>query len=116
MSHPVDVLVGKNIRRRRWLMGMSLHQLADRLKIKFQQIQKYETGKNRVSASRLWEIAAIQMVPIEYYFEHNPEGFGETEDRLFSREAVEFVRVLSLLPEDKRNMLIELMKSLEVER
>lgn len=116
MSHPVDVIVGNNIRRRRWLMGMSMHQLADGVGIKFQQIQKYEAGKNRVSASRLWEIAAVQMVPIEYYFEHNPSGSDEIEDRFIERDAVKFVRLLSSLPEAKRDRLIELMKSLETER
>jgi len=57
MSHPVDVHVGKRIRHRRWMNGTTQQQLAERVGIKFQQIQKYETGMNRVSASRLWDIA-----------------------------------------------------------
>ncbi|NCZ65750.1 MAG: XRE family transcriptional regulator, partial [Rhodobacteraceae bacterium] len=52
MAHPVDQHVGKRIRHRRWLVGMTQQQLADQVGIKFQQIQKYETGANRVSASR----------------------------------------------------------------
>jgi len=57
MKHPVDVHVGKRIRHRRWVNGTTQQQLADKVGIKFQQIQKYETGMNRVSASRLWDIA-----------------------------------------------------------
>ena len=57
MKHPVDAHVGKRIRHRRWMVGMTQQQLADRVGIKFQQIQKYETGMNRVSASRLWDVA-----------------------------------------------------------
>ena len=57
MKHGVDVHVGKRIRHRRWMIGMTQQQLADKVGIKFQQIQKYETGMNRVSASRLWDIA-----------------------------------------------------------
>ena len=57
MKHPVDAHVGKRIRHRRWMVGMTQQQLADKVGIKFQQIQKYETGMNRVSASRLWDIA-----------------------------------------------------------
>ena len=57
VKHPVDVHVGKRIRHRRWMVGMTQQQLADAVGIKFQQIQKYETGMNRVSASRLWDIA-----------------------------------------------------------
>ena len=57
MVHVVDVHVGKRIRQRRWLTGMTQQKLAEMVGIKFQQIQKYETGANRVSASRLWDIA-----------------------------------------------------------
>merc|ERR1712173_401979 len=64
MTHPVDVHVGKRIRHRRWLVGMTQQQLAERVGIKFQQIQKYETGANRVSASRLWDIADALDVPV----------------------------------------------------
>ena len=49
MKHPVDAHVGKRIRHRRWMVGMTQQQLADKVGIKFQQIQKYETGMNRVS-------------------------------------------------------------------
>ena len=69
MTHPVDVHVGKRIRHRRWLVGMTQQQLAERVGIKFQQIQKYETGANRVSASRLWDIADALDVSVSFFFE-----------------------------------------------
>ena len=49
MTHPVDIHVGQRVRQRRWLLGMTQQQLAGQVVIKFQQIQKYETGANRVS-------------------------------------------------------------------
>ena len=58
MKHPVDAHVGKRIRHRRWMVGMTQQQLADQVGIKFQQIQKYERGANRVSASALVGLAA----------------------------------------------------------
>ena len=76
MPHPVDVHVGKRIRHRRWLVGMTQQQLAEAVGIKFQQIQKYETGANRVSASRLWDIAEALDVDISFFF----EGLGKGEE------------------------------------
>ena len=69
MKHPVDVHVGKRVRHRRWMVGMTQQQLGDKVGIKFQQIQKYETGMNRISASRLWDIAHAMDVPISFFFE-----------------------------------------------
>ena len=69
MAHPVDLHVGKRIRQRRWLVGMTQQQLAEQVGIKFQQIQKYETGANRVSASRLWDISEAMEVPVNFFFE-----------------------------------------------
>ena len=50
MTHPVDIHVGQGVRQKRWLLGMTQQQLAQQVGIKFQQIQKYETGANRVSS------------------------------------------------------------------
>ena len=69
MAHPVDEHVGKRLRQRRWLVGMTQQQLAEHVGIKFQQIQKYETGANRVSASRLWDIASTLDVSINFFFD-----------------------------------------------
>ena len=75
MKHPVDVHVGKRVRHRRWMVGMTQQQLAEKVGIKFQQIQKYETGMNRVSASRLWDIADALGAPVSFFF----EGLDEKE-------------------------------------
>ena len=56
MKHPVDSHVGQRVRQRRWLLGMTQQNLDEKVGIKFQQIQKYETGTNRISSSRLWDI------------------------------------------------------------
>ena len=65
MKHPIDVNVGRRMRQRRWMLGMTQQQLAQNVGIKFQQIQKYESGMNRVSASRLYEIAVALDVPTQ---------------------------------------------------
>lgn len=67
--HPVDVHVGRRVRERRMLMGLSQEQLARLLGVTFQQIQKYERGTNRVGASRLVELARILEVPVTWFFE-----------------------------------------------
>ncbi|MGF1561841.1 MAG: helix-turn-helix domain-containing protein [Geminicoccaceae bacterium] len=67
--HPIDVYVGKRLRARRTLIGMSQERLADELGITFQQIQKYERGANRVGSSRLFEVARVLGVPVAYFFE-----------------------------------------------
>lgn len=117
MKHPVDVHVGKRIRHRRWLVGMTQQQLAENVGIKFQQIQKYETGMNRVSASRLWDIAASLTVPVSFFF----EGLNEDEsvatpavplDILKDKEALELVRSYYAIPETQRRRLFELARVL----
>ena len=67
--HPVDVHVGARARQRRTLLGMSQTDLGDALGLTFRQIQKYERGPNRISASRLYDLARVFDVPIEYFFE-----------------------------------------------
>ena len=121
MKHPVDVHVGKRVRHRRWLVGMTQQQLAERVGIKFQQIQKYETGMNRVSASRLWDIAAALSVPVSFFFEGLSEASQAEEqvesndvplDILKDKEALELVRSYYGIPETQRRRLFELARVL----
>ncbi len=65
----IDVHVGQRIRLRRTLLGFSQEQLAHGLSVTFQQVQKYEHGSNRVSASRLWDISQLLDVDISYFFD-----------------------------------------------
>jgi transcriptional regulator with XRE-family HTH domain len=68
-THRIDALVGDRLRARRMMLGISQLDLAEALGISFQQVQKYENGKNRISASRLFEIAAALDISISYFFE-----------------------------------------------
>lgn len=119
MSHPVDVHVGKRIRHRRWLVGVTQQQLADQVGVKFQQIQKYETGANRVSASRLWDISDALEVPVSFFFEGlQEEGKSASEkasvpdDLMGDKEAMDLVRSYYSIPENQRRRLFELARVL----
>jgi transcriptional regulator with XRE-family HTH domain len=120
MAHPVDVHVGKRVRHRRWLVGMTQQQLAEKVGIKFQQIQKYETGANRVSASRLWDISDALGVPVAFFFEGIEEAQSETKpmseavpaDLLGDKEALDLIRSYYSIPENQRRRLFELARVL----
>lgn len=75
---PIDIHVGKRIKLRRTLLHISQEQLASDIGVTFQQVQKYESGHNRVSASRLFDISRVLNCPIAYFFEDiGPETTGE---------------------------------------
>lgn len=120
MKHPVDVHVGKRVRHRRWMVGMTQQQLAGKVGIKFQQIQKYETGMNRISASRLWDIAEALDVPVSFFFEgledqtdgSAMEKDGVPSDILADKEALELIRSYYLIPEMQRRRLFELARAI----
>ncbi len=118
MKHPVDVHVGKRVRHRRWMVGMTQQQLAEKVGIKFQQIQKYETGMNRVSASRLWGISEALDVPVSFFFEGLEAAASGTSgdtlpaDILADREALELVRSYYAIPENQRRRLFDLARVL----
>lgn len=118
MAHPVDVHVGKRIRHRRWLIGVTQQQLAEQVGIKFQQIQKYETGANRVSASRLWDISDALGVDVSFFFEglhENSKGVEKNrvpDDLMGDKEALDLVRSYYAIPEAQRRRLFELARVL----
>ena len=116
MKHPVDAHVGKRIRHRRWMVGMTQQQLADKVGIKFQQIQKYETGMNRVSASRLWDVADALGVAISLLLRRAGRrsgrcGYGQG-DMMADKEALELVRSYYAIPEAQRRRLFDLARVL----
>jgi transcriptional regulator with XRE-family HTH domain len=76
VPNPIDIYVGSRIRMRRLMVGMSQEKLGDELGITFQQVQKYEKGTNRVSASRLQAICEILQVPVPFFFEGAPQVAG----------------------------------------
>jgi len=118
MKHPVDVHVGKRVRHRRWMVGMTQQQLAEKVGIKFQQIQKYETGMNRISASRLWDISEALDVPVGFFFEGLGQGAemagsdNAPADILADKEALELVRSYYAIPENQRKRLFDLARVL----
>ena len=80
-ANSTDRYVGKRVRMRRLMIKMSQEKLADRLGLTFQQVQKYEKGVNRISASRLREMAHALQVPIQFFFEGLPEAGSPGKDR-----------------------------------
>ena len=91
---PIDVHVGRRVRLRRTLLGMNQTQLGEKLGITFQQIQKYERGSNRISASRLYQAARILDVPVLYFFDGLDEGaeVSSPDDIWLKTETLKFVR------------------------
>ena len=108
--HPVDLHVGGRLKQIRGLRGLSQTNLADSVGLTFQQIQKYENGANRISASRLWEFAERLNVPISFFY----DGLDDSRDNIeleVDRMALELVRALqSIKDAEVRRRLYELAK------
>ena len=118
MSHPADAHVGRRIRHRRWALGLTQAQLAEAVGVRFQQIQKYELGSNRVSASRLWDISQCLNVSMLYFF----DGLSSVDDAVsggvdpaHNMEAIQLVRAYYAIPESRRRKFFDLAKSLRGE-
>ncbi len=77
MAAEIDLHLGRRLRRRRRLLGLTQQQLAVQVGVRFQQVQKYECGANRISAARLWELAEALETPISYFY----DGLGEAIER-----------------------------------
>lgn len=122
MATDIDLHVGKRLRRRRRLLGMTQQELAGEVGVRFQQIQKYECGANRITSGRLFDIAQALSVKVQYFFDGLEELYGkkpanDTEamegDILSQKETLELVRAYYRLGERPRKRLLELAKSLE---
>ena len=119
MSNDIDVYLGKRLRRRRRMLGLTQQQLAGAVGVRFQQIQKYECGANRISAARLWRLAEALEVPVGYFYDGlsdqaRQEAAAEAEGgEMFARkETLDLVRAYYLLGERPRRRLLDLAKSL----
>jgi transcriptional regulator with XRE-family HTH domain len=114
MKNPVDLHIGQRVRHRRWLTGMTQQQLADAVGIRFQQIQKYESGANRISAARLWSIARAMGVPVSFFYGgmDNVRTDG-AEDPMDAKETLELVRAYYGIAEGPRRELFSLIQALE---
>ena len=129
-NNAIDIHVGKRVRLRRTLLGMSQEQLGVTLDLTSQQVQKYESGANRISASRLWDISQVLDASIGYFFEDMssetklasprkvsinfkkiPNDSFES-DPMVRRETLELVRIYYSISEPKvRKQLSEIIKS-----
>ena len=119
MGNDIDVYLGKRLRRRRRLLGLTQQQLAGAVGVRFQQIQKYECGANRISAARLWQLSEALEVPVGYFYDGlsdqaRQENAAEAEGgEMFARkETLDLVRAYYLLGERPRRRLLDLAKSL----
>lgn len=123
--HPVDVHVGQRLRQRRVAVGLTQDRLAKSVGITFQQVQKYERGTNRIVASRLYELAQVLQVSVEYFFEglkaeasapSLPSDMGEEvnlPDLMGERETLLLVRAYHKISDTLvRRRVVELVKSL----
>jgi transcriptional regulator with XRE-family HTH domain len=123
--NPVDLHVGARIRMRRRMQSVSQERLADSLGLTFQQVQKYERGANRVSASKLYEIATTLHAPISYFFDGlddptgggAPSASGDDEQTvhafLMTSEGLDLARGFTRIPRGRvRRRLLELIRAL----
>ncbi|MBO9547092.1 helix-turn-helix transcriptional regulator [Caulobacter sp.] len=123
--NPVDLHVGARIRMRRKILGVSQERLAEDLGLTFQQIQKYERGANRVSASKLYEIAKSLQSSVGYFFEGlaDPAGDGVADagepfvhDFLMTSEGLELAALFPKISRSKvRRRILELVRSMAEE-
>ncbi len=129
IPNPVDVHVGARLRQRRTLLGMNQTKVADALGLTFQQVQKYENGTNRISASRLFNLSRVFDVPIQFFFDDMPtavaasspaQGRGKAKkppsyepDPMATRETLQLVRAYYKIEgADVRKRLYELTKAM----
>jgi transcriptional regulator with XRE-family HTH domain len=128
VPNPVDVHVGRRLRLRRTLLGMSQEKLGEAIGLTFQQVQKYERGSNRIGASRLFDLSRVLDVPVGFFFDDMPEEVaarspgqsrGQVEPVNFEpspmakRETLELVRAYYKIRNSVvRKRLFEMVKAL----
>jgi len=125
--HPIDLHVGSRVRLRRKLLGLSQDKLGGHLGLTFQQVQKYERGANRISASKLYEIANLLKVPVDYFYDGYVESevldnqeASESERKvhsfLMTTEGVELAQSFPLIQSPRRRRkILDLVRSLTEE-
>jgi transcriptional regulator with XRE-family HTH domain len=128
-ANPMDVHVGARVRLRRMLLGMSQEKLGEHLGLTFQQVQKYEKGVNRIGASRLFELARVLGVPVQFFYDEAPAGaqnapqaapgFAEQPGESYvveflgTREGLELNKAFARISDPRvRRSIVELVRSL----
>ena len=123
MGNDIDLHLGKRLRRRRRLLGLTQQQLADSVGVRFQQIQKYECGANRISAARLWSLSEALEVQVGYFYDGLKSmdasepvvERGEGGEVLARKETLDLIRAYYQLGERPRRRLLDLAKSLHTD-
>lgn len=127
-ANPMDVHVGSRVRLRRMLLGMSQEKLGEHLGLTFQQVQKYEKGVNRIGASRLFDLARVLGVPIQFFYDEAPNGvrpsaamagFADQPSETYvveflgSREGLELNKAFSRISDPRvRRSIVEMVRAL----
>jgi transcriptional regulator with XRE-family HTH domain len=127
-ANPIDKHVGERVRMRRMLLGMSQEKLGEQLGLTFQQVQKYEKGVNRIGASRLFDLAQVLGVPIQFFYEAMPSSVsgqmaapgladksGEpyVADFLSSRDSVELNKAFARITDPRiRRSIVDMVRSI----
>ena len=127
MGNDIDLHLGKRLRRRRRLLGLTQQQLAGACGVRFQQIQKYECGANRISAARLWQLSEALEVPVGYFYDGLSDVArldnvadlrserGDSGEMLARKDTLDLIRAYYQLGERPRRRLLDLAKSLNGE-
>jgi transcriptional regulator with XRE-family HTH domain len=118
----IDIHLGRRLRRRRRLLGLTQQELAHACGVRFQQIQKYECAANRMSAARLWQLAEVLEVPVSYFYEGLTREQRESMERevngvesMASKETQDLIRAYYQLGERPRRRLLDLAKAMNGE-
>ena len=130
-AHPVDVHVGRRLRLRRTIMGLSQDSIGKAIGVTFQQIQKYERGINRMGASRIYDFAKALNVPVSYFFEGYGDDLGEPShaygmaeseapafehEQISNRETMDVMRAYHKIKNPQvRKRIVDLIKSMAEE-
>ena len=120
MPVDIDLFLGKRVRRRRRLLGLTQQRLSDAVGVRFQQIQKYECGANRISAARIWQLSKALQTPVSYFFEGLDEADGHSasgslagpDANLASQETADLIDAYYKLAERPRRRLLDLAVSM----
>lgn len=112
--NPIDVHVGSRVRLRRMMLGMSQETFGEALGVTFQQVQKYEKGANRISASRLFHSARVLTVPVAWFFAELPDGpAGHPDDvAVVDAVALKIAREAAGLAPRHRAAVLDLVRAL----
>jgi transcriptional regulator with XRE-family HTH domain len=116
----VDAHVGMKLKDRRILLGLNQHELGEAVDVSIQQIQKYESAKNRISSGKLYSFAKLLKVPISYFFEgvtslQNNAELADNHHNAFAEDQAEFIRDEDKVPDKEIMNLVKAYKKIDNE-